>query len=116
MVPGVFGDLVDGISPASVGNNFNNPQAWQHQQPLNVRLLRFTIVRGVPISRLMEENPQSNAAPPASEDAIAKLAKRNVEPTDAGTDGKAECTICVEELNIGDEVTVLPCTGSMKGV
>ncbi|OIW32538.1 hypothetical protein CONLIGDRAFT_572435, partial [Coniochaeta ligniaria NRRL 30616] len=61
------------------------------------------------ITQLMEANPQSNAAPPASEDAIAKLPKRKVELEDLGSDGKAECTICIDEMNVGDEVTVLPC-------
>ncbi|KAB5514966.1 hypothetical protein GE09DRAFT_1161704 [Coniochaeta sp. 2T2.1] len=53
--------------------------------------------------------PQSSKAPPASEESIAKLGKRKVGIEDLGSDGKVECVICVEELHVGDEVTVLPC-------
>ncbi len=61
------------------------------------------------ITQLMEANPQSNAAPPASEEAIAKLEKRNLDDNMIGSDGKVECTICMDELHKGDEVSVLPC-------
>lgn len=62
------------------------------------------------ISQLMEAHPNSaRAPPPASEEAIAKLGKRKVDIEDLGSEGKAECTICIEELHVGDEVTVLPC-------
>lgn len=61
------------------------------------------------ITQLMEHTP-SNAAPPASQSAIDKLEKKVVDIEMLGSDGKAECTICIDELNVGDEVTVLPCT------
>lgn len=61
------------------------------------------------VTQLMEQNQQSNGAPPASQEAIAKLGKKQVELDDLGLDGKAECTICIDELHVGDEVTVLPC-------
>ncbi|RKU47171.1 hypothetical protein DL546_007434 [Coniochaeta pulveracea] len=61
------------------------------------------------ISQLMEQNAQSNAAPPASSEAIAKLPTRKLEEQDLDAEGKAECTICIDEMHKGDEVTVLPC-------
>ncbi|KAB5515622.1 hypothetical protein GE09DRAFT_576156 [Coniochaeta sp. 2T2.1] len=59
------------------------------------------------ISQLIPQS--SKAPPPASEESIAKLGKRKVGIEDLGSDGKVECVICVEELHVGDEVTVLPC-------
>ena len=63
------------------------------------------------ITTLMEANPQSNAAPPASEAAIERLEKKKLDDEMLGesSEGKAECTICIDDLVKGDEVTVLPC-------
>lgn len=61
------------------------------------------------ITQLMEANPQSNAAPPASEAAIDKLDKKKLDKAMMGDSDKAECTICIDEMHLGDEVTVLPC-------
>ncbi len=61
------------------------------------------------ITALMEANPQSNAAPPASQVAIDGLERKNVDDKILGTEGKAECTICITEVHRGDEVVVLPC-------
>ncbi|KAK4112144.1 hypothetical protein N656DRAFT_798492 [Canariomyces notabilis] len=61
------------------------------------------------ITQLMEASPQTNAAPPASQAAIDNLEKKRVDDQMLGPDGKAECTICIDEINKGDEVVVLPC-------
>ncbi|KAL9948546.1 hypothetical protein ACHAO3_000176 [Verticillium nonalfalfae] len=61
------------------------------------------------ISNMMETNPQSNAAPPASEDAIGKLQRKAVDDDMLGPEGTAECTICIDELKKGEEVVYLPC-------
>ncbi|KAH8745125.1 hypothetical protein F5883DRAFT_371632, partial [Diaporthe sp. PMI_573] len=61
------------------------------------------------ITQLMEANPQSNAAPPASESAIEKLEKKKLDRQMMGDSPKVECTICIDEMNLGDEVTVLSC-------
>lgn len=61
------------------------------------------------ITQLMEANPQSNAAPPASESAIEKLEKKSLDRQMMGDSPKVECTICIDEMHLGDEVTVLPC-------
>lgn len=60
------------------------------------------------ITQLMEANPSSNAAPPASQAAIEKLEKKKLDRQMMG-DGKAECTICIDDMHLGDEATVLPC-------
>ncbi|KAK4204081.1 hypothetical protein QBC40DRAFT_2556 [Triangularia verruculosa] len=62
------------------------------------------------ITQLMENSPQTNAAPPASESAIESLEKKKVDKELLGPEGKAECTICIDEFKLGDEVTVLPCS------
>lgn len=62
------------------------------------------------ISNLMEANPQSNAAPPATEDAIAKLERKKMdEEMLAKEGGKVECTVCIDQVKVGDEVVFLPC-------
>lgn len=65
------------------------------------------------VTALMEAHPQSgNAAPPASDNAITSLAKKKVDDAYLGPEGKAECTICIEELHLGDELVELPCKHS----
>ncbi|KAI0425111.1 hypothetical protein F5Y09DRAFT_322569 [Xylaria sp. FL1042] len=61
------------------------------------------------ITNLMEANPQSNAPPPATENAIASLPKKKLDEEMLGPDLKGECTICIDEVKVGDEVIVLPC-------
>lgn len=61
------------------------------------------------VTTLMEDNPLSNAAPPASQAAIEKLPKKMLDEQMVGPEGKAECTICIDDMYKGDEATVLPC-------
>ncbi|KAI1074985.1 hypothetical protein F5B20DRAFT_585818 [Whalleya microplaca] len=61
------------------------------------------------MTNLMEANPQSNAAAPASDDAIAKLPRKNLDEKMLGPELKGECTICIDDMKLGDEVVVLPC-------
>ncbi|PSK36187.1 hypothetical protein B9Z65_6002 [Elsinoe australis] len=61
------------------------------------------------ISQLMEQNASGNAPGPASEQAITSLPKREVNEKDLGSEGKAECSICMDEVNLGEQVTELPC-------
>jgi E3 ubiquitin-protein ligase RNF115/126 len=67
------------------------------------------------ISQLMEQNAGSTAPPPASEAAIRSLPTRKVEESMMGNDGKAECSICMDNVEIGQEVTVLPCNHWFHG-
>ncbi|KAI0099961.1 hypothetical protein GGR51DRAFT_383201 [Nemania sp. FL0031] len=61
------------------------------------------------ITNLMEANPQSNAPAPATENAIASLPKKKLDAEMLGPELKGECTICIDEVKVGDEVVVLPC-------
>ena len=61
------------------------------------------------ISQLMEQNAGSNAPGPATEEAIKSLPKRPVDASMLGSDGKAECSICMENVDVGEQVTFLPC-------
>ncbi|KAF4340321.1 RING finger [Fusarium beomiforme] len=61
------------------------------------------------ITGLMEANPQSNAAPPATEEALKNLERKPIDKEMLGSEGKAECTICIDEMKEGDMATFLPC-------
>jgi hypothetical protein len=60
------------------------------------------------ISAFMEQHPQSNAPGPASEEAIASLPKKNLDEKMLGPELKAECSVCMDDVTVGDEVVVLP--------
>lgn len=61
------------------------------------------------ITELMEQNQVGNAPGPAPEAAIRALPKKKVEKDMLDDKGKAECSICMESVELGDQVTVLPC-------
>jgi len=61
------------------------------------------------ISQLMEQNATGSAPGPASAEAIAKLPKVPVSKEMLGDNGKAECSICMDEVALGETVTRLPC-------
>lgn len=61
------------------------------------------------ISRLAEQHAAEQAPPRASDEAIEALPRRTITQEDFGDSGKAECSICIGKVNIGEEVTVLPC-------
>ena len=61
------------------------------------------------ISQLMEQNATGNAPGPAKQEDIKNLPKKTVDEEMLGPEGRAECSICMEEVNIGEEVTDLPC-------
>ncbi|KAI1333084.1 hypothetical protein F5Y16DRAFT_2620 [Xylariaceae sp. FL0255] len=58
---------------------------------------------------LMENNPLSHAPAPASQNSIENLPKKPLDAEMLGDDSKGECTICIDEVNVGDEVVQLPC-------
>jgi hypothetical protein len=61
------------------------------------------------ITNLMEAHPQSNAAPPASNEALAGLDRRPVDASMLDGESKTECTICIDDMNVGDLAAFLPC-------
>ncbi|KAJ6096500.1 RING finger domain protein [Penicillium sp. IBT 16267x] len=62
------------------------------------------------ISELIDHNATGNAPPGASTTAIQSLPKKKVDEQMLGSDGSAECSICMDMVELGTEVTVLPCT------
>jgi hypothetical protein len=62
------------------------------------------------ISELIDHNAAGTAPPGASTTAIQSLPKKKVDQQMLGPDGTAECSICMDMVDIGTEVTVLPCT------
>lgn len=61
------------------------------------------------ITQLMEQNQSSAGPGPASESAINSLKKKPVDESMLGNDGKAECSICMDNVELKEEVTMLPC-------
>lgn len=61
------------------------------------------------ISQFMESQNDSSAPGPASAAAIEALPTKKVAKEMLGSDGKAECSVCMDNVELGDEVTVLPC-------
>lgn len=62
------------------------------------------------MTRLMEQHQSGNAPGPASDEAIKALPTKQISGKDLGENGKADCSICMDEVNLGDTVTVLPCS------
>lgn len=67
------------------------------------------------ITQFMEQTHGSSAPGPASAEAISRLPKKNADKSMMGSDGKAECSVCMDNVEIGDEVTVLPCSHWFHG-
>jgi len=63
------------------------------------------------MSQLMEQHTSGSAPGPASQNAIAALPKKKVrrDMLDPNT-GAAECSICMDTIIEGGEVTMLPCS------
>lgn len=62
------------------------------------------------MSQLMDQHPTSNAPGPATAEAIAALPKKKIDDKMLGSEGKAECSVCMDDVQKGDEVVVLPCS------
>lgn len=60
------------------------------------------------ISQLVDQN-MNQGAPPAAETSIRSLPKKIVDKELLGGDERGECSICMETVELGREVTVLPC-------
>ena len=62
------------------------------------------------ISQFMEAQNGQSAPGPASAAAIAALPKKKADESILGPEGKAECSVCMDNVELGTEVTVLPCS------
>ncbi|POS87695.1 hypothetical protein EPUL_000503 [Erysiphe pulchra] len=60
------------------------------------------------LTTLMEQS-ESHAPGPASPEAIAALPKIKLDTKLLGNEGRGECSICMDEVKLGDEVIILPC-------
>ena len=67
------------------------------------------------ITQFMDAQNGHTAPGPASAAAIAALPKKSVDESMLGSDGKAECSVCMDNVNVGDEITVLPCSHWFHG-
>lgn len=61
------------------------------------------------ITQLMEQHQSGNAPGPASSEAIAALPQRAISEKDFVDSNRAECSICMDAVDIGTMVTELPC-------
>lgn len=62
------------------------------------------------IQALMAGHQGSNAPGPASPADISALPKIKLDEKRLGPEHKGECTVCMDDVHIGDEVVELPCT------
>lgn len=60
------------------------------------------------ISQLIDQST-NQGAPPASDTAIESLPKIKISTDMVDTEGKADCSICMDPAELGSEVTQLPC-------
>ena len=58
----------------------------------------------------MEQHPTSNAPGPAPAEAIAALPKKKIDKEMLGPEGKAECSVCMDDVVLDEEVVALPCS------
>ncbi|KAK2746791.1 hypothetical protein FQN57_002833 [Myotisia sp. PD_48] len=61
------------------------------------------------VSLFMAEEEAENGAVPASNEAIRALPKMTIDKSMLDSDGVAECSICMDNAELGSEVTILPC-------
>ena len=119
---GMFGPATEFRARGNQGGGRNNPNG----EPLNpmMRLL-MDLVPSLSgshgdaaytqeaydriLTMLREQHEGSNAPGPASEAAIEVLPKIKIAKEQLDDEGKADCSICMEPVNIGTEVTELPC-------
>ncbi|KAK7414247.1 hypothetical protein QQZ08_012550, partial [Neonectria magnoliae] len=123
----IFSNIVRDIGPPEDGNQAGPEGAGRGTEPAFARTLHDILHLINPgnavagdavysqealdriITGLMEANPQSNAAPPATESALQNLTRKPVDKDMLGSDGKTECTICIDEMKQGETVIFLPC-------
>lgn len=94
-----------GMGPLGLFAGLFNPANMQHGDAVYSQEALDRIV-----SQLMEQNTAGNAPGPASADAIANLPQKTISESDVDEQGKADCSICMDEAHLGDKVTVLPCS------
>lgn len=61
------------------------------------------------ISAMMDTQSQQSGAPPASEQSLLNLKRQAVTEDILSAEDKRECSICIEEMKVGDTAVILPC-------
>ncbi|CAF9928680.1 MAG: hypothetical protein GOMPHAMPRED_005206 [Gomphillus americanus] len=67
------------------------------------------------LTMLREQHGGAGGAPPASTEAISALPRVKIAREHLDEQGKAECSICMDQVSIGEEVTMLPCNHWFHG-
>lgn len=98
------GDSFGGMGPLGGIFGMMNPANMQHGDAVYSQEALDRI-----ISQFMEQNSSGNAPGPATADAIAALPKKTITIEDLGNEGRADCSICMDEVNLDEQVTMLPC-------
>lgn len=61
------------------------------------------------ISAMMDTQSQQTGAPPASEQSLLNLNRKTVTEEILAEEERKECSICIEEMKVGDKAVILPC-------
>ncbi|KAF1345320.1 hypothetical protein BDV97DRAFT_360853 [Delphinella strobiligena] len=101
-----YGDM----NPLGLLNGLLNPANMQHGDAVYSQEAMDRI-----ISQLMEQHTSGNAPGPATAEAIANLPQKTISASDLDDQGKADCSICMETVHVGEKVTVLPCSHWFHG-
>ncbi|KAF2232627.1 hypothetical protein EV356DRAFT_505159 [Viridothelium virens] len=124
MMAQLFAELEPGMSPS--GRRNRGAPGSPDAPPMSPLQMVFSSIFGPPggihgdavysqeafdrvMSQLMEQNQTGTAPGPASAEAIASLPAKRVDKSMLDDQGKAECSICMEEVKLDDSVTALPC-------
>ncbi|OKL57588.1 hypothetical protein UA08_07269 [Talaromyces atroroseus] len=122
-----LGDILDLLRTGLAGDGFERPRGGIHimgtagMGPMHPLSLLAGMLGGRfgdavysqeeldrVISQLVDQNI-NQGVPPAAETAIQSLPKKTVDKEMLGVEGRAECSICMDAVELGSEVTVLPC-------
>ena len=96
-MPPQFANILGGLFAGAQGGQFGD--AVYSQEALD-RI----------ITQLMEQHQTGNAPGPASEAAIKSLPTKTIAKSDQDdASGRADCSICMDEVPLGETVTELPC-------
>ncbi|KAL9095227.1 MAG: hypothetical protein Q9165_002483 [Trypethelium subeluteriae] len=123
MVAQLFAELEPGMSPS--GRRTRGGPGSPDAPPMSPLQMLFSSLLGPPggvhgdavysqegfdrvMSQLMEQNQTGNAPGPASADAIASLPAKRVDKSMLDDQGKAECSICMDEVKLNDSVKGIP--------
>ena len=104
-IVGGGGNATGAPSPLALLSQLFNPANAQHGDAVYTQEALDRI-----ISQLMEQHSGSTAPGPAPADQIEALPKVQVDQSMLGSDGKAECSICMDNVPVGETVTRMNCS------